>query len=131
MDNCKNCAGTINKNNTCDYCGTYYGPLKSNKSLESVSYSNSTSGYQLTGFAKMLVAIMIIGFAYFAIWLFIDSGYVFNEEYHAAAPIFFPRPDSSATVHLMPDGDINLVMYRWNSVMGTTYFTVEDKLINK
>jgi hypothetical protein len=116
MDNCKNCAGTIGRDDVCQYCGTYHGPQKINTSsfkepeVEHVQYGG------LTSLGKIVVAMAILMIVFGTKYVFVDSDLVFKKEMTPAIhiPTFSWNAqavvtDSNKMRAIMGDGDWALV----------------------
>ena len=139
MNNCKNCAGTIGKDDVCQYCGTYHAPKKINAASfrygpEPRDLSKVYSGghIQLTTFGKITVAMLVIGIAFAAKYLLVDSKIVSKKE---TPGITLPntsemlkqyKDSTGSTVAIMGDGDWNLAQ---SQIYATGVSTGEDKFI--
>jgi hypothetical protein len=139
MSNCKNCAGTVGKNDVCNYCGTYRAPKKINAASfrygpEPRDLSKVYSGgkIQLTAMGKITLAILVIGIVFATKYLLVDSKIVSKKEtpgitLPSTSEMLKQYVDSTgSTVAIMGDGDWNLAQ---SHIYATGASTGEDKFI--
>lgn len=69
---CDNCGGTV-MNNKCQYCGTYYGPLKP----KTANLKNIHS--QEINIFEVMLLMLVIGTSFVVKWLIVDSNLIFKN----------------------------------------------------
>jgi hypothetical protein len=127
---CDNCAGTV-KNQTCQYCGTYYGPIQSDSyKINSSEYLNSNHSVtgELTLTGKALTSLLICGIVLGVFFYFHQRNQRIAQQNHLA--IIMAQQNAEAeklekilqvkgkqATAIMQDADRTLVeihMSRWN-----------------